>query len=219
MTPPRKPVLGLIGAIGAGKSTAAEFFAEFGGAVVDCDKLGHAALGMPEVVRELRKRWGLEILNANGSPNRRAIAAIVFERPDEREWLEKLLFPIIDWFARERIEETNRDSTKQFTVLDAAVLLEAGWAGNCDKIVYIDAPRELRLQRLMPRSGWTEADLDARESAQWPAERKKKMSDLVVRNDGTPEHLRTAIGRVLSDWNGIEAPAMSRGSENVGFSG
>lgn len=202
MTSPRKPVLGLIGGIGAGKSTASAHLAARGGSVIDCDKLGHVALELPEVKGELRARWGEGVFNPDGTVTRRAVAGVVFGTPAEREWLEGVVFPQIGRLADERIRAADADPAVRFSVLDAAVLLEAGWKDRCDKVLYIDAPRELRLKRLAARSGWVSQELTNREAAQWPAEVKKRHADAVVLNDGTREQLQERIDHVLSDWIG-----------------
>ena len=202
MTTPRKPVFGLIGGIGAGKSTAAGCLAARGGFVIDCDKLGHVALEHPEVRDELRARWGDAVFHADGTVNRRAVAGVVFGTPSEREWLEGVVFPVIGRLADERIQSANAAPAVRFSVLDAAVLLEAGWKNRCDRVLYLDAPREVREARLAARSGWTAADLTTRESAQWPSEVKKRHADAVVVNDGTREQLQERIDHVLTDWIG-----------------
>jgi dephospho-CoA kinase len=202
VTPARKPVLGLIGGIGAGKSTAAGCLAVRGGFVIDCDKLGHVALELPGVRERLRSRWGEAVFNADGGVNRRAVAGVVFNAPAEREWLESVVFPQIGRLADERIAAANADPAARFSVLDAAVLLEAGWKDRCDKVLYIDAPRDVRLKRLTARSGWVSQELTSREAAQWPAEVKKRHADAVVMNDGTREQLQDRIDHVLSDWIG-----------------
>ena len=200
----RKPVLGLIGGIGAGKSTAAGCLAARGGFVIDCDKLGHVALEQPEVKEKLRERWGDAVFNPDGGVNRRAVAGVVFGTPAEREWLESVVFPEIGRLADTQICTADADPAVRFSVLDAAVLLEAGWKDRCDRVLYIDAPRELRLKRLASRSGWVSQELTNRESAQWPAEVKKRHADAVVMNDGTRDELQQRIDHVLSDWIGGE---------------
>jgi dephospho-CoA kinase len=202
MTPP-KPVLGLIGGIGAGKTAAAGCLAARGGLVIDCDKLGHVALEQPEVKAKLRARWGGGVFHPDGSVSRKAVAGVVFDTPDERKWLESVVFPAIGRMADERIAEANADPAVRFSVLDAAVLLEAGWKDRCDRILYIDAPRELRLQRLVARSGWESAELTSREAAQWPAEEKVRHADAVVTNDAGLSELQQRIDRVLNDWSWI----------------
>lgn len=204
MSTPRKPVFGLIGGIGAGKSTAAGCLAARGGFVIDCDKLGHVALEQPEVKEKLRVRWGDAVFNPDGGVNRRAVAGVVFGTAAERQWLESVVFPEIGRLADARIRAADADPYARFSVLDAAVLLEAGWKDRCDKVVYIDAPRELRLKRLASRSGWVSQELTSRESAQWPAEVKKRHADVVVMNDGTRDELQQRIDHVLSDWIGGE---------------
>jgi dephospho-CoA kinase len=197
MTPP--PTLGLIGAIGGGKSTAARGVAAIGGNIIDCDKLGHEALEQAAVKEQLVKRWGQKILVEDGRANRRAIAEVVFNNPAERLVLEAILFPVIGNLAADRLA-TAPPGTR-FNVLDAAVLLEAGWGRNCDRILYIDAPRPLRLQRLHARSGWDEKELAAREAAQWTAERKIAASDAVIVNDGSTAELHDQLIHVLNSWN------------------
>jgi dephospho-CoA kinase len=195
-----KPVVGLIGAIGAGKSTAARCFAARGGFVIDADALGHEALRQPEVVAALVARWGEGVRKPDGSLDRRAIGRIVFANPVERSALETLVFPYIGKRSVEEIARGVADPNSRFVVLDAAVLLEAGWNNNVDRIVYIDAPRELRLERLAARSGWTDADLTAREAAQWPVEEKIRRSDVVLINDATPAELQKHVDSLLREW-------------------
>jgi dephospho-CoA kinase len=196
----RKMVLGLIGGIGAGKSTASRCLAFRGGFSIDCDKLGHVALEQPPVMEQLRARWGNVVQNLDGSANRGAIGKIVFEAPAERGWLEQTVFPVIGELAHAAIEQANTDPAIHFVVLDAAVLLEAGWRNLCDRILYIDAPRELRLKRLAVRSNWTAEQLTAREAAQWPAERKKQAADAVILNDRDLQQLQKRIDHILNSW-------------------
>ena len=198
---PVKPVIGLVGAIGAGKSTAAAAFALRGGFVVDADKLGHDALEQPEIRRMVLDRWGAAGItrNTDGRIDRKAVAAIVFANPAERAALEGMVYPYIGKRAEEEIAAACAEPAVKFAVVDAAVMLEAGW-NICDRLVYIDAPRSARLARVAARSGWTEADLAARESAQWPADAKKKRCDAIVVNEGSREQLQEKVDRLLKEW-------------------
>lgn len=198
--PGSKPVLGLVGAIGAGKTAVAALLTARGAAVVDADKLGHAALERSDVKSKLVAHWGERILKSDGMVNRREIGSIVFADPKERAVLESLVFPVIGAMAAECIAAAANDPSIRFVVLDAAVMLEAGWAGACDKILYIDAPRELRLTRLAARSHWTPEDLAAREAAQMPEMKKKARADAILVSDGTLADLTRKLDAVLQEW-------------------
>lgn len=192
-----KPVVGLVGAIGAGKSAAARCFAARGAAVVDADALGHAALRQPVIVAALVERWGPRVLRDDGTLDRREIGRIVFADPTERAALEAAVFPDITGRAREEISAAQTNPAVAFVVLDAAVLLEAGWGDLVDALVYVDAPPDVRLARVAARSGWDAAELAAREAAQLPADAKKARADAVLLNDAGPEELRARAGAVL----------------------
>jgi len=148
-----KPVIGLVGGIGAGKSTAARCFANRGGFVIDADALGHEALRQPEIIRRVVELWGVGVRKEDGSIDRRAIGRIVFGNPTERTSLERIVFPFITARCSEEIAKAMANPDVKFVVVDAAVLFEAEWDQNVDRIVYIDAPREQRLARLAERSG------------------------------------------------------------------
>jgi dephospho-CoA kinase len=195
-----KPVLGVIGAIGAGKTAAAHQLGHLGGAVVDCDQLGHEALLDTDVQARLVQRWGAGILGDGEKINRRAVANIVFNAPSEKAFLESVLHPQIGRMVGDEIRRANQNVNIAFIVVDAAVLLEAGWKALCDKVVYIDAPLPRRLQRLQARSGWDAAELARREAAQWPAERRQAEADAVISNDGSLEQLRASLWNLLTQW-------------------
>ena len=198
MTAP-KPVIGLVGGIGAGKSAAATAFARRGGAVIDADRLGHAVLELPAVKTALVERWGERVLKPDGGVDRRTVAGIVFADPAERRALEAVVFPPITAAARERIAAARTDPGVRFVVLDAPTLLEAGWGELADRLVYVDAPRPVRLARVAGR-GWSGADLAAREAAQMPAAEKRARCDAVLANDGTTDELQGRVDRLLAGW-------------------
>jgi len=197
---PLKPVIGLIGAIGAGKSTVAAVMGSLGGFVVDADKIGHEVLDEPAVRDELVGRWGAGILRDDGNVNRRAVGAIVFADPAERKVLEATVFPRIHEREAEQFAQADADPAARFIVLDAAVLVEAGRLDVCKKLVFVDAPREDRLKRLTARSGWTDDELTRRESAQLPLAEKRRLADATLDNDGDAAELRDALTALLRRW-------------------
>jgi len=182
-----KPVLGLLGGIGSGKSTAAAAFARHGGLVIDADRLGHDALKQPELRERLVARFGTDILDSAGAIDRRKLGPKVFADPAERQALEAVVHPWIGQRIMEEIARAQATPEIAFIVLDAAIMLETGWNKVCDSLVYVDVPRTLRLQRLAQTRGWTEAELARRERAQLPLEEKARQADYTLDNSGSAE--------------------------------
>ncbi len=213
MTPARRhvPVIGLIGGIGSGKSQVAAALARRGGRVVAGDPLGHEALRQPEVQAEVVARWGPGVLDAAGAIDRRTLAAAVFADPAERQALEALVHPWIKRRLREEITKAQSDPGVRFVVLDAAVMLEAGWESACDLLVYVHAPREVRQRRVAGQRGWSAEEAAAREGAQWPLTAKATRADLALDNSGTLEQLGPQLDRLVERALGAaHRPAPSR---------
>jgi dephospho-CoA kinase len=196
-----KPVVGLVGGIGAGKSTVAAALARHGGKVVAGDPLGHEALEAPEIKpRILDVGGGREITTPDGKIDRKRLGRIVFPSPVERSRLEHLVHPYIERRIREEIAKLEADPAVKFVILDAAVMLEAGWDGACDKLLFVAAPREVRLARVQAQRGWTAADLANREAVQMPPEKKQERADAVVDNGGSPEDTSAQVDALVERW-------------------
>lgn len=193
----RKPIIGLIGGIGSGKSLIAVEFARHGGKVVSGDQAGHEALRQPEIRDAVVARFGPEIVGTDGEIERRKLGRIVFGDDSQRKALELLVFPYIEWRIREEIAAAQADPNVRFVVLDAAIMLEAGWNNVCDWIVYSDVPPEIRVQRLQQQRGWSEKEVTAREAAQMNLTDKKTRADFVIDNAGTPEQTAAQIARLV----------------------
>lgn len=149
-------VVGLIGGIGSGKSQVAAAFARHGARIIAGDQLGQAALRDPDIRARVASRWGKGIMDESGEIDRRRLAAIVFADPAQRKALEAITHPWIRQRIRSEIEEIHSDPRVPFIVLDAAVMLEAGWNEVCDRLIYIEAPRAMRLERVARQRGWSE---------------------------------------------------------------
>lgn len=203
--PREKVVVGLIGGIGSGKSQVAALFAARGARVISGDAIAHEALRQPELRERIVQRWGRHLLDGNGELKRRALAAVVFADDDERRALEAIVHPWIRRRIREETAGAQADAEARLIVLDAAIMLEAGWNDVCDHLVYIDAPRSLRLARLAGQRGWTAAEVEAREKAQMPLTEKASRADHVLDNSGTLEHLSRQIDDLLCAW-GLAPP-------------
>lgn len=189
-------VIGIAGGIASGKSAAAKRFAELGCIVIDSDKEARALLLRDDIKRELVSWWGEGVLDAEGEIDRSAVAKIVFADERERRRLEGLTHPLLRT-NRARVIERAEAAGAPAVILDAPLLFEAGLDAECDAVVFVDTPREVRLERVRTKRGWDEAELERREKSQWPLEQKRSRSDYVVRNDQGKASLREAIARIL----------------------
>lgn len=191
-------VIGLMGGVASGKSLVARHMAALGAGVLDADRAGHEVLRTAAVESAARTRWGEAVFGPDGRIDRAKLAGIVFaggpaaER--ERKYLEKLTHPEI---GRRLAAEADQLAAAgaAAAVLDAALLLEAGWDRFCDRLLFVDAPRELRLARARER-GWSEEEFAAREAAQLPLEEKRKRADAVIDGSGALEHARAQAERL-----------------------
>jgi dephospho-CoA kinase len=194
-------ILGLVGGIASGKSVVASCFRDLGAVVLDADRAGHEVLREPDVIVALKARWGDRILDASGQVSRREVAKIVFAREDaeERKFLEQLTHPRIQMRLQQELTKVQAaHPPPRVVVLDAALLFEAGWEKLCDKVLFVDAPRDLRLERAVSR-GWSAEQFAAREAAQMPVDEKRRRSDLLIRNVRTLEDIRNVVRLTWND--------------------
>jgi dephospho-CoA kinase len=193
----KKLVLGLIGSIGSGKSRVADLLARRGARVVSGDEAGHEALEQPEIRSRITERFGTGVLDAKGAIERRKLGTIVFADPNKRNVLESIVFLWIRRRLTEKIEQAQMDPAVPWIVLDAAVLMEAGWDDRCEALVFVDAPRAQRVERVARQRGWTETELAARERAQLPLDVKAARADFVLVNSGGEDQLEENVDRML----------------------
>jgi dephospho-CoA kinase len=193
-----KPIIGIVGGIGGGKSTVARVFGEMGCLVIHSDDQVTAAYADPHVQNTIRAWWGNDVFRPDGSINRSAIAAKIFEHPAERQRLEQLLHPWVNT-ARQRVMAAAVDNPQVVAfVWDTPLLFETGLNSQCDAVVFVETPQELRLRRLGEARGWDAAELLRREKSQWPLDKKRKISDYVVVNAAGADDFRRQVREVLS---------------------
>jgi dephospho-CoA kinase len=169
--------------------------------VISGDQLGHEALRQPDIRAAIVRRWGAGVLAPDGTVQRRRLAEIVFANPPERRALESLVFPWIERRIREEIDAAQKQRTVSLIVLDAAILLEAGWNKACDRILYVHAPRTVRMRRLQKQRGWSAKEVQERESAQMSLTEKVSRADYAIDNSGPPEHVAQPVDDLLKHWD------------------
>jgi dephospho-CoA kinase len=193
-------IIGILGGVASGKSAIARRLAELGAEVLDGDVVAHEVLREDDVKQAIRDRFGDCVFDQRGEIVRGELAKIVFanDKAGARALadLEFIMHPRIGQRLRERIEQIQRACKAKAIVLDAAVLLKAGWGELCTKILYVDVPRPLRIERAKAR-GWTAADVDARDARQSPLDVKRAAADVVIDNSGD---LRDTFAEVDQFW-------------------
>jgi len=198
------PVIGLTGAIGGGKSQVAALLGQRGAVVIDADRVGHEVLEQPEVRRQVIERFGALVVAHGpdataslGAIDRQALGSIVFASRPALDDLEAIVHPQMRQQFEAIIDHESVRGRAPAVVLDAAILLEAGWDNLCDLVVFVDASQPVRLHRVARGRGWTAEVLQAREAAQWPRERKLSRADIVIHNDSSLEILDQNVDRLF----------------------
>lgn len=186
------PVIGLTGGIGSGKSAVARWLAERRNIrVIDGDAIGHEVLRHSDIKKRLHAEFGSGIFSADGDIDRRPLAALVFgaspEQRNVRRRLEEIVHPDIRRVISETISRETASHNIDVIILDAAVLLEAGWNDVCTAVVFVDSPLEARQKRVQQSRGWSGDDLQQRETSQMGLDEKKSHADLIISNDSTLE--------------------------------
>ena len=193
----RLKILGIIGGIGSGKSTAATLFQQLGAVVISADDIGHLVLLLPDVKNAITQRWGAAVVGRDGEIDRRKLAAVVFADTEELSYLKSLTHPLIAEEVRRQQEQYKRD-VKQLCLLDAPLLLESGWDHMVDLIIFVSAPATVRWNRVKNR-GWTKVEWKQRETAQFSVEEKARRAHIVFDNSGNTDHLRTQVETLMRD--------------------
>lgn len=189
--------VGLTGGIGSGKSEVTKRLAALGAVVTDADVLSRevVAPGTPGLA-EIVEAFGPEMLAADGSLDRPRLGQVVFADDTARQRLEAIVHPKVRARRNELVAAAPADA---IVVDDVPLLVEADLAGGYDVVVVVDAPDEVRLQRLVGHRGMTEADARARLDAQAPREERLAVADLVVTNDTDLDTLDERVRRLWAE--------------------
>lgn len=197
-------VVGLTGNIASGKSTVARLLSERGATIIDADVLARRTVdpGTP-AHSAIVARWGRDVLAADGTIDREALRRIVFGQPEELEALNDIVHPHVRAMRDELVEQA-RARGDQIVVCDIPLLFERGLVDDFDRIVLVDAPRELRLERLVRERKLQHADAMEMIAAQMPSELKRARANYVIDNTST---LQALADRVEEIWRALQRDA------------
>ena len=190
-------VIGLTGPSGAGKSLVAEIFEQYGLPRIDADAIYHELLLPPSpCLDELTEHFGVGILTADGTLDRRALGQIVFHNPADLAALNEIAHRYVMAEIRRRLEQFRRNSPRA-AIIDAPQLFEAGAEKDCNVVISVIADPSIRIQRIMHRDNIDEATALARISAQKSDLFFRSNSDYVIENNEAPDRLLPEVRRIL----------------------
>ena len=184
-------VVGLTGGIGSGKSAAAQVFGELGAAVIDTDAVAHT-LTAPggAAIEPIRATFGADYVSAEGALDRARMRQLVFADGAKKRLLESVLHPLI----RERSDEMVRAARSPYVILMVPLLVEShGYRERCQRILVVDCPEALQIERVMARSGIPEQQVRAIMASQVSRDQRLAAADDVIDNSGDPAQLRRQV--------------------------
>jgi dephospho-CoA kinase len=193
----KKPIIGLLGGIGSGKSAVADAFAELGAAVIDADKLAKDLLDKPEYRDKIVANFGSEVLGENGFIDRAKLANTVFSDEKKLKTLTNIIHPAVLQQTQVLIDAYLKTETIRAIVLDVPLLAETGFEDRCGVLVFVKTIKDIRLQRAAKR-GLTPRDLEIRENFQISLDKKESMADYIVNNNSDLTVLAEQVRRIFN---------------------
>ena len=202
-------LVGLTGNIASGKTTVARLLSERGATIIDADVLARRTVdpGTPAHAA-IVARWGNKVLAADGSIDRGALRRIVFGTPAELEALNEIVHPQVRAMRDDLVDQA-RSRGDQIVVCDIPLLFERGLADDFDRIVLVDAPRDLRLERLVRERKLPHADAMEMIVAQMPSELKRARVHYVIDNTSTLQALSEHVEEI---WTALQRDAQTLGA-------
>lgn len=185
----RARVIGLTGQSGAGKTTVSRVFSQNGFAVIDADIISREVTekGQP-CLTELSEAFGSDIINSDGTLNRKCLGSIVFSDREKLRQLNGIIYPYIIYRIISRIDELSEDG-RELILLDAPTLFEANADDLCDLIISVTADESIRMSRIITRDNITPEAAKKRFESQYSEHFFVNHSDFVIINNKTPDVL------------------------------
>lgn len=181
-------IIGLTGSIGCGKSSLSDIFRKHGICIIDADIKGREVYENKEVLENLYKEFGEEIKSSDGRPDRKLLGKIVFSDEKKLEKLNDITHPAIRQMIEDDIKAAENKGEKA-VVIDAALLIEAGYTSICDIIIVVTCDEGTQIERVMRRDNCTKETAVPKIKSQMSQTEKKKYADYVIDNSGTIKEL------------------------------
>ena len=189
--------IGLTGGIGTGKSEVTRLLEALGASVIYADRIGHEAYKHPSPIwQEVVSAFGKGILGSDGEIDRKKLGSLVFSDPGAMEKLNAIMHPKMAEIIDDKISHF-RNAGAEMVVVEAALLLEAGWDAMVDEVWLVHAPKEAIVERLKIRSHLSEGEVEDRMRSQLSYEESSRRAQVVIHNTGDLSELHS---KVKSAW-------------------
>ena len=199
MDKPRKPIIGILGGIGSGKSTVAGAFGRLGCRVIDADKLSHKLLDKKKIKDRIVSCFGRDVVGRNGKIDRRKLAEAAFSSRKNAAKLNKIIHQDVLERTKQLINQYNQLKRVKVIVLDIPLLAEIGWDKKCDKLVFVDCSRPQRLKRARKMGIFNARQLKNRENFQFSLDRKIKIADNIIDNNTDYPSMRRQVKEIFTN--------------------
>ncbi len=188
-------LIGVVGGIASGKSFVTEYLGALGAVVLDADQIGHQVLLQDAVKSAIRDNWGMDVFTSSGEVDRGKLAAIVFDtsQPNHLKKLESITHPRIGEQIALKVQQL-QESGNFVAILDAPVMVKAGWYKLCNHILFVDTDEQMRWQRASQR-GWSREMFENREKMQASVLQKREVSTWAIDNNGSPEETKVQLDK------------------------
>lgn len=194
-----KMVVGLTGGIGSGKSAATSQFAALGIDIIDADEVARDVVTLgSEGLTRITEHFGHAILLEDGTLNRAALRERVFNNSEEKQWLNQLLHPLI----RKTMLQQIADATSHYCILSVPLLVEGSLTELCDRVIVVDCPESMQLERAMQRDGSTKQIIESIMASQATRKERLAAADDVIDNSKTLAFLNEQVLTLHSKYTG-----------------
>jgi dephospho-CoA kinase len=193
-----KPIIGLAGGVGSGKTYVGRMLGECGCLVINSDALVRQVYLDPELKQILRQWWVESVFTPDGEVDRAAVGKRIFDCESDRLRLEEILHPRVARLRQAQMQAGAADAKVVAFVWDSPLLFETGLADQCDFTIFVDAPQSVRLDRVTRSRGWDSTELARRENSQMPLDKKRAISDYIIVSTTNAESTRVQVRELLS---------------------
>jgi dephospho-CoA kinase len=193
-----KPIIGIMGGIGSGKSTVAAEFAKLGCKVIDADKIAHELLKNSAVKGKIVTIFGRDVVDFKGNIDRKRLGEIVFADHNKLTMLNGIIHPFVIERVEQLIEKYKQQTQIKAVVLDMPLLVEIGWAGRCNKLIFVDCKEKIRAERAQ-KMGFDENQLKIRENFQISLDNKAALADNTIENNSDFSAMVRQVADIFSD--------------------